>query len=555
MQWFCCFYLLSVWYLVISMITEREVAAAKDKNTALWVLLAFALLALGDTPHIGLKLLGSALGNLQHPITVLGIKTDFDAFGALATECTFTLFYVCMLLAWKARFNRQSQLPVFLVLGVAAVRFLIMLHPENVYSTMRVREPWFTLRGIPFVLLQSAIAYLILRDALKSRDKIFTWIGMLILLAAACFATVLFFGVTYPALQMLMFPKTMAYLLIGFIAYRGLYAQRPESMVNLHKRIARMKFLKLIIMLLCLLCAVAVYMYMTNPGTAMRGQEAIQARSTVMEKSSQMTEKSKEDKKFAVQGSRRTANIMGYEDTEINLILQKYLEFVPRAQGNLLDLGCAWGFAVLQVLALEKQTPFLKPHNGKIIAIDMDQRHLDQVAANTPPELVETINMHFPNLETQQCMKAFAPNSLGATYAGLLLHYLNPDELTRGLKLLYDATAPGGRVFASVNSAFISQSLLEDFQRRKQNPADPFPGWYPNLSDSSVPEKVRKDMPRSICGVEISFLHVFDEETLARYFEKAGFRVVEHFYFTRNKKIPMKLLAIVAEKEAAASLK
>jgi uncharacterized protein YkuJ len=48
---------------------------------------------------------------------------------------------------------------------------------------------------------------------------------------------------------------------------------------------------------------------------------------------------------------------------------------------------------------------------------------------------------------------------------------------------------------------------------------------------------------------------VFDEETLARYFEKAGFRVVEHFYFTRNKKIPMKLLGIVAEKEAAASLK
>jgi hypothetical protein len=35
MQWFCCFYLLSVWYLVISMIIEREVAAAKDKNTAL----------------------------------------------------------------------------------------------------------------------------------------------------------------------------------------------------------------------------------------------------------------------------------------------------------------------------------------------------------------------------------------------------------------------------------------------------------------------------------------------------------------------------------------
>ena len=137
--------------------------------------------------------------------------------------------------------------------------------------------------------------------------------------------------------------------------------------------------------------------------------------------------------------------------------------------------------------------------------------------------------MQFPNLASPQCIKAFAPDSLGATYAGLLLHYLNPNELTQGLKLLNDATAPGGRVYASVNSAFISQSLLEDFQRRKQNPADPFPGWYPNLFASSVPIKVQNDMPRSVCGMKITFLYVFDEDTLSRYFENAGFSVVEHF--------------------------
>jgi len=225
---FCCFYLLSVWYLVISMIIKRELSA-KDRSTARWVLLAFAFLALGDTPHIGLKLLGSALGNLQHPITVLWIKADFDSFGALSTECTFTLFYVCMLFTWQARFHRQTRLSVFLLLGMAAARFLIMLHPDNVYSTLRVREPWFTLRGMPFVLLQAGVAYLMLRDSLKYKDRTFIWIGMLMLFAAACFATVLFFGVRYPALQMLMFPKTMAYLLIGFVAYWSLYRKEFTS--------------------------------------------------------------------------------------------------------------------------------------------------------------------------------------------------------------------------------------------------------------------------------------------------------------------------------------
>jgi hypothetical protein len=49
-----------------------------------------------------------------------------------------------------------------------------MLHPDNVYSTL-VHEPWFTVRGIPLVLLQSGVAYLILRDTLKAHDKTFTY--------------------------------------------------------------------------------------------------------------------------------------------------------------------------------------------------------------------------------------------------------------------------------------------------------------------------------------------------------------------------------------------
>jgi hypothetical protein len=91
-------------------------------------------------------------------------------------------------------------------------------------------------------------------------------------------------------------------------------------------------------------------------------------------------------------------------------------------------------------------------------------------------------------------------------------------------------------------------ALQEDFQRRKQNPADAFPGWYPDLFDKSVPEKIRSTMPKSICGIKIAFLHVFDDETLTLYFKKAGFRVIEYFYFPRSKQIPMKLLGIIAEK-------
>jgi len=133
-------------------------------------------------------------------------------------------------------------------------------------------------------------------------------------------------------------------------------------------------------------------------------------------------------------GARRTANMMGYEDTEVSPVLKKYLDFVPQAPGNLMDLGCAWGFAIQQILALEKQAPFLKQRNRKIIAVDMSREHQDRVAADTPAELVETVLMHFPNMDSTQSRKAFSPGTLGATYGGLVLHYLNPDELTRGLE-------------------------------------------------------------------------------------------------------------------------
>lgn len=309
-----------------------------------------------------------------------------------------------------------------------------------------------------------------------------------------------------------------------------------------------MKCIQLIIMLICLVCTGLFCFNMAaaqSPVTMPPSQKA----------SGSVSEKSPMGTMGSMKSLKRTANKMGYEDTETNQLLKKYLDFAPQSPGNLLDLGCAWGYAVQEILGIEKQTPFLKPHNRKIIAIDMSQEHINHVAVTTSPELVETLVMRFPSLGSPQCKKAFSPNSLGATYAGLVFHYLSPDELTKGLNLLFDATAPGGRVYASVNTPYLSQSLLEDFLHRKKDLKEPFPGWYPNILDSAVPEKVRNDMSRASCGKETTFLHVFDNETMQRYFEDAGFSVVEHFYFMRNEVFRMKLLGIIAEKKTDTSLR
>jgi len=244
---------------------------------------------------------------------------------------------------------------------------------------------------------------------------------------------------------------------------------------------------------------------------------------------------------------KKTVNNKGYEDIATNELLQKYLTFVPQAPGHLMDLGCAWGYAIQQILSLEAKKPFLVPQKRKIFAVDMSKQHLDRVAANTPRNIVETCLMTFPDQESPEIKKVFSPSTIGSTYAGMMLHYLSGVKLVQGLKLLYKATAPGGRIYISVKTPFVSPALEKDFLHRKNDLKEEFPGWYPNVYDR---DEFRGKIPDFVRKQQTPYLHVFDHETLSKYLEDAGFRVIKHFYFMRNTMMRMKLLGIVAEKKA-----
>ncbi|MBS1250274.1 MAG: hypothetical protein MAG431_01867 [Chloroflexi bacterium] len=84
-------------------------------------------------------------------------------------------------------------------------------------------QPWSTFRSIPLIILGLGVAYLILRSSVARGDKAFLWIGIMILVSYACFLPVVLFVQKVPLLGMLMIPKTMAYVAVGFIAYFDLY--------------------------------------------------------------------------------------------------------------------------------------------------------------------------------------------------------------------------------------------------------------------------------------------------------------------------------------------
>ncbi len=103
-----------------------------------------------------------------------------------------------------------------------------MIPPANEWNNVVPPQPWSTLRNLPLMVQGLGVAYLILRTH-STQDRPFWWIGIMILVSYACYLPVILFVQQAPLVGMLMIPKTMAYLVIAFIAYRALYRPKPQA--------------------------------------------------------------------------------------------------------------------------------------------------------------------------------------------------------------------------------------------------------------------------------------------------------------------------------------
>jgi hypothetical protein len=216
-------YLIVIWGLVGVMIIKRQQVAAQDWPAARLVIWAFALLALGDTGHVGFRVLAYALGSLDTQVSVLGVQLGLVGLGALSTAITVTIFYMLMLGLWRVRFDRQFGWFEYLLLAAGVFRLGFMLLPVNHWNSVVPSQPWSTIRNLPLMLQGLGVAYLFLRDAGASGDRAFRWMGIMILVSYACYIPVILFVQQVPIVGMLMIPKTMAYVAIGFLAYHDLY--------------------------------------------------------------------------------------------------------------------------------------------------------------------------------------------------------------------------------------------------------------------------------------------------------------------------------------------
>lgn len=223
-------YLIVVWALVIAMWRRLPSLPIATRRLGRLFTTAFALLALGDTGHVGFRAVAFLRGDINTTFNLLGLNLGLVGLGALSTAITVTFFYVMVLAIWRQRFGKPYGWFGALLFACAVARLLLMIPPVNQWNSVVPPQPWSLVRNLPLIVQGLGVAYLILGDARAVRDRSFMWMGVCILISYAFYLPVILFVQRFPAVGMLMIPKTLAYVAIAIIAYRRLFvAQMPEA--------------------------------------------------------------------------------------------------------------------------------------------------------------------------------------------------------------------------------------------------------------------------------------------------------------------------------------
>ncbi|MCD4752727.1 MAG: hypothetical protein K8R40_06630 [Anaerolineaceae bacterium] len=222
-------YLIAIWSIVYLMIKSMASVKPEDRRVADLIRLAFIMLAAGDTGHVGFRVLSTLLGGAGTEAMILGTPMSLIGLGMLITSYTVTFFYMLFVYVWKARYNQSGGWLPTLLLTAGIVRLIFMALPGNEWGNSVPPHPMSLYRNIPLMIQGVGLLGLIFHHAYKTDDTTFKRIGWMIIVSFAFYIPVILFARQIPLIGMLMIPKTVAYLAIAWIAYRGLWGRTKND--------------------------------------------------------------------------------------------------------------------------------------------------------------------------------------------------------------------------------------------------------------------------------------------------------------------------------------
>ncbi|MDY4788384.1 MAG: hypothetical protein SO253_03600 [Bacilli bacterium] len=198
--------------LVISIGILMIVKSKGNKQYLLFGIMAVTL-GFGDSFHLVPRMIALLTTGLDSYTKALGI-------GKFITSITMTIFYVILYYVYRLRYKVKGQLTTtILVYGLAIIRIILCLFPQNEWLSASQPLSWGIYRNIPFALLGILIIVLFFRGSRKHQDSNFKWMYLTIVLSFAFYLPVVLFADVYPLIGMLMIPKTCAYVWTVLIGY------------------------------------------------------------------------------------------------------------------------------------------------------------------------------------------------------------------------------------------------------------------------------------------------------------------------------------------------
>lgn len=208
-----------------------------------------------------------------------------------------------------------------------------------------------------------------------------------------------------------------------------------------------------------------------------------------------------------------TLNQRGFTTAFPDPTSEKFIELAAKIEGEVLDIGCAFGVTVKRVLKA----------GSRICACDMDPRHLDILFQSVDPAekaRVRCVIGVLPYID-------FEEGAFSAILCSRVLHFLNGNDIELSLSKMYRWLRQGGRVFLIVDTPYSGATkdrVVPEYERKKAL-NDPWPGFMPDFE---------KYMPiGSSVKFDTSFIHLMDPDTLARVCEQTGFTIENKEFMAR----------------------
>lgn len=141
--------------------------------------------------------------------------------GKQVTSVTMTVFYVLLWHIGLLRFPAVPPAATAVLYGLAAVRIVLCLLPQNRWEAESPPVGWGVARNVPFLLQGLLVAGLYWQNG--GAQPALSWLWLAILLSFACYLPVVLWSHRNRRLGMLMLPKTCMYLwmIAMFLSHNG----------------------------------------------------------------------------------------------------------------------------------------------------------------------------------------------------------------------------------------------------------------------------------------------------------------------------------------------